>query len=53
MTGLQTLNWILYIAFLVCIWDMPIGHFFITMVVAVGYGMTERWLGEEKEKVKK
>jgi|FAXJ01.1.fsa_nt_gi hypothetical protein len=48
MNGLQTLNWVLYIAFLCCIWGMPIGQYLITMLIVIGYGVTERWIGQGK-----
>jgi hypothetical protein len=50
MNGVQLLNLMLWVAFIVCIWDMPIGHFFITMIIVWAYGITEKWLGQDEKK---
>lgn len=52
MNGLHTLNWILWIALIISIWDMSIGQYLITMFIAAAFGLTERWLGNEEEKEK-
>ena len=50
MNGLESLNWVLWFAFLFCIWEQSFVHFLITMAVVLAYGQTERWIGNwEKE----
>lgn len=50
MNGLHALNWVLWFTFLICIWDMPLYKSFITFVIVLTYGITERWIGQEEER---
>ena len=50
MKHLHSLNWVLYIAFLLSIWDSnAIIHYAITAIIVIAYGYTERCIGEENK----
>lgn len=50
MNGVQLLNLIAWIGITICIWEMPLWKFFITLGLLWLYGLTEYWLGKDEKK---